>query len=263
MICGRREKLKRLKKREYYVFGMFKDYFAKRKVRQVESAGALIRRKIAIKEERMGAIESMAHLGNAEIAIPHLLARFDYSLEHGIQDEREKNRTMEGILGYGDEAVAIVRKHLVEKFRIAWPIKILSKLKDQDFIIAALKECLDFENTSFNLNALEKNYDVLCYLRDYHLPGYAEKLSHFLKDPDERIRFAAVEALAEQDDEGIHKMLEPFLSDETSDNRRIREVVVNTFIDKNWSVKDTDLFMDGYVLPGVRIQKDGKISRSR
>ena len=166
------------------MFGMFKDYFAKRKERQIESAGALIRRKIAIKEERMGAIESMGSLGNPEVAIPHLLARFDYSLEHGIQDEREKNRAMENILGYGEEAVSIVRKHLIEKFRIAWPIKILSKLKDQDFIVAALKECLDFEDTSFNMNALEKNYDVLCYLRDYPLPGYKDKLAHFLKDPD-------------------------------------------------------------------------------
>ncbi len=257
------DRSERFKKRECNVFGMFKDYFAKRKVRQVESAGALIRRKIAIKEERMGAIEAMAHLGNPEIAIPHLLARFDYSLEHGIQDEREKNRAMDGILGYGEGAVPIVRNHLVEKFRIAWPIKILSKLKDQNFIVAALKECLDFGDTSFNMNALEKNYDVLCYLRDYPLPGYKEKLGHFLKDPDERIRFAAVEALAEQSDEGIDQLLEPFLSDESSDNRRIREVVVNAFVGNSWKVTDQELFMEGFVIPGVRIQKDGSITRSK
>jgi hypothetical protein len=245
------------------LFGLFKDYFANRKEKSIESAGATIRRKIAIKDERMAAIESMARLGDAEVAIPHLLARFDYSLEHGIQDEREKNRAMDGILGYGENAVSIVRRHLVEKHRIAWPIKILSKLKEQDFIVDALKECLDFGDTSFNMNALEKNYDVLCYLRDYPLPGYKDKLAHFLKDPDERIRFAAVEALAEQDDESINELFEPFLSDESSDNRRIREVVVNAFVDKSWKVKDRELFMDGYVIPGVRIQKDGSVLRSK
>ena len=79
----------------------------------------------------------------------------------------------------------------------------------------------------------------------------------------ERIRFAAVEALAEQDDDSINELFEPFLSDESSDNRRIREVVVNAFVDKNWKVKDQELFMDGYVIPGVRIQKDGSVLRSR
>lgn len=245
------------------MFGSIKNYLNGRSERRLEKAAVLTKKVVAIKEERMSAIEYLSSAENTEFAIPALLARFDFSLEHGIQDEREKNKAMQGIVQHGDAAVEIVKQHLLTTTKVAWPVKILSKTTSKEFVLDVLKQALDFGDTSFDDNKINKNYDVLCYLRDYALDGFVGKISHFLKDPDERIRFATIEALAEQDDPQLPALFEPFMSDESSENRRIREVVVQTFLSRGWKVQDPSVFVDGVVMPGVRLSKDGTLKNSK
>lgn len=244
------------------MLGSIKNYFSGRSERRFEKAALLIKKVVAIKEERMSAIEYLGSIEDSEVAIPALLARFDFSLEHGIQDEREKGKAMEGIVKRGDDAIEIVKQHLLNTNKIAWPVKILSKIADKETVLAVLKQAIEFGDVSFDDNKINKNYDVLCYLRDYNLDGFITKLAPFLEDADERIRFATIEALAEQDDPSLPDLFEPFVADESSENRRIREVVVQTFLSRGWKLKNTDGFVDGVVMPGVRVTKDGLLKKS-
>ena len=75
------------------------------------------------------------------------------------------------------------------------------------------------------------------------------------------MRFACVEVLINQDDDGIKDRLEPFLSDETAENRRIREAVIEAFLENNWRINDPKKFEDGKIKEGVYVTKKGKIER--
>jgi hypothetical protein len=241
------------------LFSKFKDYQKGRDEKKISSNLATIRNSKAIKDERVGAIEYFKSLDDASVAVPSLLKRFDYSLEHGINDTREKESCMEGIVAFKGEAIPFVREHLLYTNRIAWPIKILKALGEEQEVVEILKEALNFGDVSFDQAIVDKNFDILCYLYDYKVPNFEEKLAHFLADPDERVRFACAELLIAQDSPKIPDMLERFLADETADNIRIRKSVVDAFVKHGWVVKNPSVFVEGRVVGRVYVEPNGKL----
>ncbi len=233
----------------------------KNKKRYEKMAKTVANRQL-IKEERMAAIEYLASENEADEAVTALLGRFTFSLEHGIQDEREKNKAFEGILRHEEAAIEPVTRYLKEAENIAWPAKILAKLVDEDRMIELFKSCLDFEDTSFDLKSTDRNYDVLSYLRDYSVPNYKDKIAHFLTNHDEKVRFAAAECLIEQKYDGITSMLEKFVADTSSENIRIREVVLEYFVDNNLPISEPEKFEDGQVTNSIRVDKKGFLHRA-
>ena len=220
----------------------YKGWQESRKTKKIAKAEKLVKNAKAIKEDRWGAIEFLSDLGTPELSVKPLLQRFEYSLEHGINDTREKELAFKGITNCGEGAVPYLKEHLVSTSRIAWPIKVLKELSGDDVVVETLQSALNYGEVSFDQGAVEKNYDILCYLRDYKVPGSSEKLSHFLKDSDERVRFATVEVMIEQEDGVIPNLLEPFLSDHSTENRRIRQSILKAFIDNGWTLKAPDDF---------------------
>lgn len=218
------------------MFGSVKDFFDGRKSKRVEKAAKIISNPKAIRDDRWAALEFVAKdIKNVEESVPALLPRFDYSLEHGINDTREKELAMEGIVRFGESAIPFVKDWLKTTTRIAWPIKCLNQLGQDRVVVDCLKSALDYGDVSFTQHIVDKNYDILCYLRDYQLHEDIAQIAHFLKDPDERVRYAAAEVLINQDSEAVKSPLEPFLDDESSENRRIRGAVSHLFSSKGWA----------------------------
>jgi len=241
------------------LFSKFKDYQKGRDEKKISSNLATIRNSKAIKDERLGAIEYFKSLEDPAIAVPSLLKRFDYSLEHGINDTREKESCMEGIVAFKNEAIPFVREHLLYTNRIAWPIKILKALGEEKEVVEILKAALNFGDVSFDQAIVDKNFDILCYLYDYKVPNFEEKLAHFLTDPDERVRFACAELLIEQDSPKIPEMLERFISDESPDNIRIRKSVIDAFVKHSWKLQNPSVFPDGKVVGKVYVEGNGTL----
>lgn len=216
-----------------------------------------------MQEDRDAAIDFLCDLDDDKVAVESLLQRFEYSLEHGIKDSKEKERVLKGITKRGESVVPIIRDHLKSTSRIAWPIKALRGAAgdDEAIVIDTLKDCLDFGEVSFDQSKVDKNFDILCYLRDYKLPGYADKIAHFLKDPDERVRFAALEVLIEQDEDNVPEHIEKFLSDNSSENTRLRQATIEAFLDHQWKLKNPQVFESGSIIPGIRINKAGQLSK--
>ncbi len=242
------------------LIAQIKEYFFARRMKRIEKAGKLLKNPKAIREDRWAALEYLAEtVPEADYAIPHLLQRFEYSLEHGINDTREKELALKGIVRFGEASVPFVRSWLQETSRIAWPIKVLKELGKEDAVIECLKNALNFTDVAFNQMAVDKNYDILCYLREYQIPDSVAQIAHFLQDADERVRFAAAELLIGQQTEQIRDHLTPFLKDDSSENRRIRQAVIQVFVDRNWKVANPTDFPDGRVADGVYINSQGLI----
>ncbi len=218
------------------MFGSIKDFFDGRKSKRVEKASKIITNAKAIRDDRWAALEFVANdVEDVAEAVPALLQRFEYSLEHGINDTREKELAMKGIVRFGEKAIPLVKDWLKTTTRIAWPIKILNQLGQESVVADCLKSALDYGEVSFTQHVVDKNYDILCYLRDFQLGSDVDKIAHFLNDSDERVRYAAAEVLIAQQSGEIKSKLEPFLVDESSENRRIRGAVAQFFVQKGWA----------------------------
>lgn len=245
------------------LFDKYREYQESRRVKRIARAGELIANPKAIKEDRLEAIHFLAHLEGSVEGVPHLLKRFDYSLEHGIADTKEKELALKGIENAGQGAVEAVTKHLSQSNRIAWPIKALHLIADDKTILQSLKSALDFGDTSFNQNAIDKNYDILCYLRDYSLTeDDLKEFGRFLKDSDERVRFAAAECVLAQGNEAMaQQLLEGFFHDTTVENSRIHQAVTAGFADNGWKLKDPAALEGQPLFDGYRLGKNGEVER--
>lgn len=213
----------------------------------------------SIKEDRAGAIDFFVTLDKFDEAIPALLQRFNYSLEHGINDQREKELVMGGILRAKEKALPYIQQYLTVSTTIAWPIKALQELATTEQIVEILETCLDYGDISFDRNKVDKNYDILCYLMEYKLPDGGKKVLQFVKDHDERVRFAAVEAVLEQGKEDVIRELEPFLLDDSAENTRIRRAVAEAYLKNRWVIHYRERIAGGPLLPGLRVSKDFRL----
>ncbi len=218
----------------------------------------------AIKEERMAAIGFFADMNDPSVAIPALLSRFEYSLEHGINDTREKELAMRGIVKYQpEEILPFLQAHLKQTTRIAWPMKVLfDVVHDEEKIVEVLLSLLNYSDISFDQAAVDKNYDILCYLADYKSDIITDKIRVFLNDVDERVRFACIEVILNQNlDDSIKEYLEPFLMDSSVENRRIRIAVIDLFISRGWKVSDVKKFESVTFDDNVFLTKKGKFEK--
>lgn len=220
------------------IFRKWSDFKEGRRRKSIQRSIKTIKNSKALKEDRMGAIEVFKRESDPEIAIPGLLARFEYSLEHGINDTREKEACLAGIVKFKGAAIPYIQEHVNQTSRIAWPMKALAELGTEEQVKDVLISCLDISDIAFDQAKVDKNYDILCYLMDYKVTTGLDKVIHFLKDYDERVRFAAVEVLVEQGTEEATKYLEPFLYDETSENIRLHQTALDAFKKNNWVIQD-------------------------
>jgi HEAT repeat protein len=228
---------------------------------KAQKAAEMVKNAKAIREDRWAAIEFLAdNVNDTEKAVNGLLPRFQYHLEHGINDTREKEKSMDGIVRHGEAAIPFVLEHLRRTPHIAWPIKILKALgRDDQHVVDCLLSALDYSDVSFDQGKTDKNYDILCHLIDYKRPGLPAKIEHFLKDPDERVRYAAAEVLMEQEISEVGDTLERLMRDENPDNSRIRQTVVRKYLEQSWPVKNPDAFAHRHVIGPVFINDQNRL----
>lgn len=236
------------------------DFFKGRDDRKIEAALDKIKNPKAIREDRLAALQFVSSLESWEQSVPLLLQRFEYSLEHGINDTREKELCLRSIVAYGKICLPAVKRHLMESLRIAWPIKVIRELGDDESLANILFECLDFTDVSLDQAKVDKNYDILCYLRDCKLEeDKIERLAHFLEALDERVRFAATEALIEQGHAAVASCLERFLSDDSPENTRMRQAALQAFLSQRWKLQDLSKFPNGHVVGPIYVHSDGHL----
>lgn len=234
------------------------DFKAKRLIGQIEKSRKVLRNPKAIREDRQAALEFFSGLEDGEVAVESLLDRFEYSIENGITDSREKETAMDGITAHKAEIVLPkIRDRLNATTRIAWPIKVLVKMGKEQDVVEILQSCLDVGDISFDQAKVDKNYDILCYLRDFQISESASKFGVFMDNPDERVRFACCELLIEQqqDQIAIARLLERFILDNSAENTRIRQSVIMAFLNKGWKISSTESYPEYDFVPGIRLNK--------
>jgi hypothetical protein len=186
--------------------------------------------------DRQEAIQALADMGTPE-AVLALLRRFSFHIDPSITDQEEKESAFRGILRAGKGAVEPVRAYAGKAESLAWPMKILKELVDDDEYIEELLRWLSPWDTEY-AKFVDPKVQILAALEEHKHAGIREGVERFLEDVNEPARFHAVSALLAQDDAASAPALAHLLGDEES--VRVRNRIADGLTMQGWPVPEAE-----------------------
>ncbi len=208
--------------------------------------------------DRQEALAALAEMGTAEAAAA-LLKRFTFTMDPSITDQEEKEGAYNGILNAGQAAIEPVRAFATRAESLAWPMKILKDLLDQDAYIEELLLWLsrwDIEYAKF----IDAKLQILSALSEYKNEKIVAAVVRFLEDVNEEARFHTVGALLAQEDEAVMGSLLDALASEES--FRVKNKIADGILSRGWVVPEDRREGARKVLPpGVTVDGEGKLRK--
>ncbi len=218
--------------------------------------------KYAQSVDRMKALEALAADGSTE-ALYGLLRRFAVMYDKTIEDEQEKEWVFETLESKGEAALDAVKRYLLSAESISWPLRLLPRIASAEQELAAIEEILTRHEPGYERDPTKK-IQVLNYLGRFKNEKAPALIAPYLKDMDEGVRFAAVEALVRQKDEAVARepLLDLFSSD-GEESLRIRIRVAEGFVEQGWLVKGHRGSVEKKLPDAFTIDREGHIKRKK
>jgi hypothetical protein len=208
--------------------------------------------------DRQEALHALAEMGTAD-AVAALLKRFNFVMDPSITDQEEKDIAFNGILRAGKDAVEPVRAFAAKAGSLAWPMKILERLLDEQEYIEELLVWLKKWDTEYS-KFVDPKVQILTKLEEFKHPKIREAVERFLEDVNEPSRFHAVATLLAQDDAASVDALARVVADEES--VRVRNKIADGVAARGWVVPDEHREgMRKALGYAYQITADGKITK--
>ncbi len=204
---------------------------------------ARVSSKYAQSPDRFAAMEKLRDMGSDE-ALYGLCKRFSFKYDKGIEDEQEKEWALHALVSKGELAIPAVRRYAKESSTLSWALKILEQIAVGPAVAKMLEvvdEILLSEPPGYTRDPSRK-LEMLSFLSEWHgAPAgqVASRIVPYLKDFDQNVRFAAVDALAHQPDEASSRapLLDAMLRPE-EEARRIRKRAAEILAEQGWTITD-------------------------
>lgn len=183
--------------------------------------------------DRWESIQALSRTGSSE-AIAGLLPRFTFYVDPSITDQDEKDAAFEGIMAAGASSVQPVTDFLQTAESIAWPLKILNSLLEQEAVVARLITVLGGLDTEYERDP-QRKIDLISALAEVQDDRIIEATSRFTSDANETVRFSAVGAVLAQDhlDDVVISLTDCLLNDESL---RVRNRILTGFVEQKLEV---------------------------
>jgi hypothetical protein len=210
--------------------------------------------------DRSRALEALANDGSDE-ALYGLLRRFGFRYDKTIDDEQEKEWVFEALVSKGKAALPAVRRYLLSADSISWPLRVLDKIASEDEEMAAIEEVLAKHEPGYERDPTKK-IQLLNHLGQLKHERAAAHIVPYLKDMDEGVRFAAVEALVRHKREDLARdaLLDLFTSD-AEESLRIRLRICEGFADLGWLVHGHRGGVEKKLPDAYQLDREGHIKR--
>jgi HEAT repeat protein len=220
----------------------------------VKKHGARVANKRAQAPDRWDSIQALGAMGTEEAA-EALLQRFTFRVDPSITDQEEKDAAFEGIVRAGSAAVPPVRRFLQRSDSIAWPLKCLERLLDEEEVTGELLAVLETMDIEYERDP-DKKIQILAALEERQDERVVPAVQRFLEDANETARFHAVQTLLAQGDDSVQ---EPLLATALKEESlRVRSAILDGFIARNWSAGDRRDELQAKLPPGYAVDGQGK-----
>ena len=211
-------------------------------------------------ENRQGAIEELGEMRSEE-AVSALLMRYTFRVDPGITDDDEKARVMALIVQTGQTALPAVKKFIMGRDEISWPLRALSDLLPEAEVVKFLVAVAHKVGTEYS-RVPEKKVLLLHALMTHKAPEISPAVLPFLDDMDDEVQIAAAEVIARQQDPGGREpLIQHFLKAQESSNARVREALAGLLADSPWDVKGYTPKVEAALPPAYKLDSKGKVQR--
>jgi HEAT repeat protein len=208
--------------------------------------------------DRQEAIQALAEMGTAD-AVAVLLKRFTFHIDPSITDQEEKDSAFKGVLRAGKDAIDPVRAFAARAESLAWPMKIVKELVDDEEYVEELLRWLSKWDTEY-AKFVDPKVQILTALEELKHPHVREGVERFLEDVNEPARFHAAAALVAQGDEAAASALAKQLGEEES--LRVRTKIAEGLAAHGWIVPSEDREAAGQALPqAFTLEASGKVTK--
>lgn len=197
-----------------------------------EAAGS----KRAQNYDRQEALQELATMGTSDAA-EALLRRFNFNMDPSITDQEEKEIAYQGILKAGADAVVPVRAYAAKAESLAWPMRILKEILDEDALVKELLVWLARWDTEYS-KFIDPKVQLLVALEDYRQPEIVDAVLPFLEDVNEPARFHAAVTLLRQQDARVDEPLRKIFPEEES--VRVRNKIADAFAERAVVIPDEE-----------------------
>ena len=153
--------------------------------------------KLAQQPDRWGALEALRKDGSEE-ALYGLCRRFSVVSMKASEDEAEKAWVEEVLVGKGEVAFAAIRRYLKNNAQRSYALKVLGQIVPRDKVLGVVDELFADEPPGYTRDP-EPKLDLLRWLNEWSGAANDDmvpRLSPYLKDHSEDVRYFAAEGLA-------------------------------------------------------------------
>ena len=164
-----------------------------------------------------------------------VLKRFTMTSTKSIEDEEEKGWAYRRLSAIGKPLLPALEKFCLEADNIAWALRILEDIADEDEEWAILDKLVEAHPPGYERDP-SKKIQLLTHLAEIEDPQVPKLLAGYLKDDDETVRFFAVEQLIDIAEIGSLAPLMERLGDPKEDSLRLRTRILDGLADLQWDV---------------------------
>ena len=211
-------------------------------------------------ENRQGAIEELGGL-KTEASVEALLQRYTFRVDPGITDDEEKARVLALITQTGATAVGPVKKFILARDEISWPLRALADLLPEPEVVKFLIEVARKVGSEYS-RVPEKKVLLLHALAQHKSAEIVSVVLPFLDDMDDEVQIAAAEVIAwQQDPAGREPLIQHLLAAHQGSNARVREALAGLLAESAWDVKGYTPKVEAALPSGYKLDSKGKVQR--
>ena len=183
--------------------------------------------KLSQQPDRWGALEKLRETGTDE-ALFGLCKRFGITSMKGVEDEQEKNWVVDVLVEKGAASLAPVTRYMKSADQLSFPLKVLGRIADHDKVIQVVDELFATEPPGY-ARFPDRRIDLINWFTEWNGATDDEiipRITPYLFDFDENVRFTSIESLARCAPERIVGPLVDALVRPEEESGRIRRTIV-------------------------------------
>lgn len=183
--------------------------------------------KLSQQPDRWGALEKLKEDGS-EAALLGLCKRFGVTSMKGVEDEQEKHWVVETLVASGSAALAPLVRYMKSTDHLSFPLRVLERVAERDKVLEIADQLFASEPPGY-VRMPERRIDLIRWFSEWK-PGTDEevvtRLTPYVTDFDENVRFASIEGMAHRDPALIAPPLIAALLRPEEESGRIKRTIV-------------------------------------